>query len=64
MRSQLHFVNQIIVLPPRPTGAIFVYESFNHLGGNISVEGSSADSGGAVLERSCGVAGDGSGCLW
>ena len=42
MRCQLRFMNQIIVLPPRPPGAISVLESFNHSGGSISVEGSSA----------------------
>jgi len=48
----LHFANQNIVLPPQPAGAIYVRESFNHMGGNISVEGSSAGlSGGAVLRR-------------
>ena len=67
MRSQWHFANQIIVLPPRPTGAICVrQQNFHHSGGSISVEGSSAKNGdgGAVLESSSGVAGDGSGCLW
>ena len=71
MRSWLHFVNQIIVLPPPPAGAIYVGSNwpynrgnFHHSGGNISVEGTSAGrSGGAVLESSSGVAGDGSGCL-
>ena len=64
MRSQWHFGNQIIVLPPRPAGAIYV-GNFNHSGGSISVEGTSAGfDGGAVLESSSGVAGDGSGCLW
>ena len=59
------FGNQIIVLPPRPTGAIHAEQNFNHSGGSISVEGSSAGlSGGAVLESSFGVAGDGSRCLW
>ena len=58
MRSQWHFGNQIIVLPLRPAGAIYVSENFNHSGGSISVEGSSArDDGGAVLESSSGVAG-------
>ena len=42
---------QIIVLLPRPAGAICV-SSFNHSGGNISVEESSAaENGGAVLWR-------------
>ena len=65
MRSQLHVGNQIIVLPPRPTGAIYVREHFNHWGGSISVQGSSAKNGdgGAVLESFSGV-GNGSGCLW
>ena len=51
MRSQLHFGNQIIVL--RPAGAINVEQhDFNHSGGNISVEGTSAEErGGAVLWR-------------
>ena len=63
MRSQWHFGNQIIVLPPHPAGAIWVRKSF-HSGGSISVQGSSADGrGGAVLESSSGVAGNGSGCL-
>ena len=65
MRSLPHFANQIIVLPLRPAGAIRVRKSFNHMGGNISVQGTSAGlHGGAVLESSSGVAGDGSGCLW
>ena len=38
--------------------------NFHHSGGNISFQGSSAEYGGAVLERSSGVAGDASGCLW
>ena len=51
MKSQWHFGHQIIVLPLRPAGAIYVDESFNHTGGNISVEGSSATYGGAMLWR-------------
>ena len=58
------FGNQTIVLPPHPAGAIYV-RNFNHTGGNISIEGSSAkQNGGALLESSCGSAGDSSGCLW
>jgi len=53
-----------IVQPSRPAGAIIVGKNFNHSGGSISVEGSSASSGGAVLESFSGVAGDGSRCLW
>ena len=65
MRSQWHFRNQIIVLLLRPAGAILVKDNFHHSGGNIFVQGSSAEeNGGAVLESSSGVAGDGSGCLW
>ena len=63
MRSQLRFGNQIIVLPLPSSGAIYV-TNLNHSGGDISVEGSSAEYGGAVLESSSGVAGDDSGCLW
>ena len=43
MRSSLHFGNQIIVLPLRPAGAIYVKDNFHHTSGNISVQGSSAD---------------------
>ena len=47
------FGNQIIVLPLRPAGAIYVKDNFHHTSGNISVQGSSADgNGGAVLEGS------------
>ena len=58
LQSQWHLGNQIIVLPPRPPGAIKVSKNFHHLGGSISVEGSSAkEFGGAVLE-STGTAAD------
>ena len=45
---------------PQP-GSIYVEQNFTHRGGSISVEGSSAENGGAVLWSSSGVAGDGSG---
>ena len=65
MKFQPHVGNEIVVLPLRPAGSIYVGQNFNHSNGSISVQGSSAkQNGGAVLEGSCGVAGDGSGCLW
>ena len=65
MRSQLHVGNQIIVLPLRPAGAIHVDQNFNHMGGNISVQGSSARCGGAVLRRCpLELLGTVPGCLW
>ena len=45
------FGNQTIVLPRHPAGAIGVNGNFHHTSGNISVEGSSANNGGAVLWR-------------
>ena len=58
----LLYISAIAQISPNP-GAIYVKQNFHHLGGSISVEGTSAgESGGAVLESSSGVAGDR--CLW